>query len=220
LLVHDLRNPLAALLAWLELLQLQGVKPEAHDALEGASTAARRLRELVDDLLQARLLEDGALQAALSPEPIADVARAAAATVHGLAAEKGISVHLELPDEPLIVPCDRALLQRALENVLVNAIRHTPPEANVALRVASDPDCVTLEVSDEGPGIPDEERPLLFSKYGSSSLRRSGARRGHGLGLFLVGLVMQAHHGVVRASAGTQRGTRVVMSLPLRQSVA
>ena len=215
LLVHDLRNPLAALVSWLELLQLERVDGETSDALDGATHAALRLRELIDDLLQARLLEDGAVKAELTPAPIDTVARAATATVHGLAAGHRVRVHLDLPEDTLVVPYDHALLQRALENVLINAIRHTPAEASVTVRAYRDVDCVRLEIVDEGPGIPVDERPLLFSKYGSLSLRRPGARRGHGLGLFLVGLVMQAHRGLVQATAGVSRGTRVVMSLPL-----
>lgn len=216
LLVHDLRNPLAALQSWLELVDFAGVSGEAHEALEGATVAAQRLRELVDDLLQARLLEDGAVQAALTSGPIEPVARAAAATVQGLAAGRQVVVRLDVPAEPLLVHHDRPLLQRALENVLINAIRHTPANASVTLRVYSDRDSVHLEVSDEGPGIPAEERPLLFSKYGSLSLRGSGNRRGHGLGLFLVGLVMQAHHGLVHAAVAPTGGTSMVMSLPLQ----
>ena len=220
LLVHDLRNPLGALSAWLELLRIQGVTPDARDALDGASSAALRVRELVDDLLQARLLEDGAVQATLAAEPIQTVARAAAETTRGLATESGIVLRLEFPDDPLVVAHDRALVQRALENVLTNAIRYTPRGAGVTFRVAREREDVLLEIADEGPGIPEEERPLLFSKYGSSSLRQPGARRGHGLGLFFVGLVMEAHHGVVRAFNGEHRGTRVVLSLPLEPSEA
>ena len=214
LLVHDLRNPLAGLLAYLEMLGLEAIGPSARETLEGATTAARRLHDLTGELLQARLLEEGALTAQLSPAKLSDVAQAAAATVAGLAAGQGVAVDVMPPAAELTVACDASLLQRAVENLLTNAIKHSPKGSRVTVRVTTDGEGVTIEIEDEGAGISAEARPLLFSKYGTLAMRNAGRGRGHGLGLYFVGLVMQAHAGVVRVDEGATAGTRIVMSLP------
>ena len=85
----------------------------------------------------------------------------------------------------------------------------------MTIRVAAERECATLAIEDEGAGISAEARPLLFSKYGTLAMRSAGRGRGHGLGLYFVGLVMQAHAGVVRVDDGATAGTRIVMSLPL-----
>jgi signal transduction histidine kinase len=214
LLVHDLRNPLAGLLAYLEILGLEPISARARDTLEGATTAARRLHDLTGELLQARLLEEGALTAQLAPADLSVVARAATATVSGLAATRGITVDVIPPATALTVACDAPLLQRALENLLTNALKHSPTGSRVTVRIAADRECATLAIEDEGAGISAEARPLLFSKYGTLAMRNSGRGRGHGLGLYFVGLVMQAHAGVVRVDDAATSGTRIVLSLP------
>ncbi len=219
LLVHDLRNPLAGLLAYLEILGLEAISQRARDTLAGATSAARRLHDLTGELLQARLLEEGALTAQLAPTTLGDVARAAAATVSGLAAGHGSTVTVISPDAALPVACDAPLLQRAVENLLINALKHSPRESCVTVRVGTDGDVATIVIEDEGAGISADVRPLLFSKYGTLAMRNAGRGRGHGLGLYFVGLVMQAHAGVVRVDDGRACGTRIVMSFP-RNGVA
>ena len=214
LLVHDLRNPLAGLLAYLELLGLDAISPSARDTLAGATTAARRLHDLTDELLQARLLEEGALTARLATATLSVVAQAAAAPVFHLAARQGISVAVIPPATERAVACDAPLLQRALENLLTNALKHSPRASRVTVRVATDREGATIEVEDEGTGISADARPLLFSKYGTLAMRNAGRGRGHGLGLYFVGLEMQAHAGIVRVDEGATTGTRIVMSLP------
>lgn len=219
LLVHDLRNPLAGLLAYLELLGFEAISESARETLDGATAAARRLQDLTGELLQARLLEEGALTAKLAPHDLGEVARAASATVAGLMASQRVAVDVVPASPAFTVACDAPLLQRALENLLTNAIKHAPRDSRVTVRVTTDGTCAMLEVQDEGTGISAEQRPLMFSKYGTLAMRTAGRGRGHGLGLYFVGLVMQAHAGVVRVDDGAVVGTRIVMSLP-REAVS
>jgi two-component system OmpR family sensor kinase len=160
------------------------------------------------------LLEEGALTAVMAPTKLSAVAHAATATVAGLAAGQGVAVDVLPPAAEIPVACDASLLQRALENLLTNALKHSPRASRVSVRVTTDREHATIEVEDEGPGISADARPLLFSKYGTLEMRKTGRGRGHGLGLYFVGLVMQAHAGVVRVDEGATAGTRIVLSLP------
>ncbi len=214
LLVHDLRNPLAGLLANLHLLADEPLTPDAQESVDAALLATTRLSEMVDDLLQVRMLEDGALQVRLEPLRVGDVVADAVRTMAGAARERRMGIDQDL-SEPISVHGEATLLRRAIENLLANSIRHATPGHAICVCVRRQGDHAEISVQDSGPGIPPEQRPLLFSKYGTSELRRTGRRSGHGLGLYLVSLVMRAHAGSAHVDDTFDLGTRVILRLPL-----
>ncbi len=213
LLVHDLRNPLSGLVANLGLLQLEPLGAEAADALAGAHAAADRLRAMIDDLLQVRLLEDGAQVAQRAPVELTAIAHAVVAASEAAASARDLMIAVDAPAEVEILG-DETLFRRALENLIANAIRHATAGTRVVIGIRAESATVRVSVQDEGPGIPQAQRPLLFTKYGSGELRRGGQRSGHGLGLYLVSLVMREHDGHVAVDDSFTGGTRVVMTLP------
>jgi len=219
LLVHDLRNPLAGMMAFLEMLNLNEMTSDSRELLDGALGAARRLSQLTEDLLRAELLEKGALSAQCFPRNLPELARAAARSVAGIAASRGITVTIAPADETLTASCDAALVQRALENLLSNAIKYAPSSSRVSVGIKVEQDNVMLDVSDQGAGISVEQRPQMFSKFGTPNLHATGARRGHGLGLYFVGLAMQAHAGRVYVDEEATQGTRIVMTFPLQPAL-
>jgi len=213
LLVHDLRNPLAGLVAHLQLIDTDALTEDARESLESARNATQRLREMIDDLLQVRILEEGALEVVRDRQRVDAILAEAVETMDGPARARDIALALVRTGAHEIA-CERTLVRRAVENLLANAIRHGPAGSTVGIHTLATPTAIEVRVEDEGPGIPEEQRPLLFSKYGTTELRRGGRRSGHGLGLYLVSLVMRAHGGQVRVEEGVRRGTRVVMSFP------
>jgi two-component system sensor histidine kinase/response regulator len=213
LLVHDLRNPLTGLVAHLDLIETDVLSVDDRESLDAARVATQHLREMIDDLLQVRILEEGALEVVCTPHSIDGIVGDAIATMDGVARGRGISLVQRYAGE-CMVECERSLLRRATENLLANAIRHGPSGSVVTIRAEASSSTVDVSVEDEGAGIPEAQRPLLFSKYGTTELRRGGRRSGHGLGLYLVSLVMHAHGGGVKVEESQRRGTRVVMELP------
>ncbi len=193
LMVHDLRNPLAAILAELDVLRREIPDEQLKEGALSAHSAATRLREIVDDILQVRLLEEGKLSLSLQSCPISDIVEEAVAGVEPVAAEKGVSVAMALNGGPPL-PVDRKLVRRAVENILANAIKHSPRRASVEVLTRTADGGVEVAVADRGPGIPDALRSKLFEKFGSVEMRGE-ARRGYGLGLYLVRLVAAAHGG-------------------------
>jgi two-component system sensor histidine kinase/response regulator len=214
LLVHDLRNPLTGLMGHLGLLEELVVTDIERESVKAATLASQRLRELIDDLLQVRLLEDNAYEVTRTPHELASVVGDAAKTMQGAAIARGMTICLDTAASRQL-SCEPTLLRRAVENLLANAIRHAPKDSEVLVRIAESSGALVLTVEDAGPGIPDDERPILFTKYGSKELRRGGRRTGHGLGLYLVSLVMRAHGGTVKVDAERRAGTSVVMTFPL-----
>jgi signal transduction histidine kinase len=210
LMVHDLRNPLAAVLAELDVLRREIPDEELRAGATSAHAAAARLREIVDDILQVRLLEEGELTLSLQSCLISDIVREAVAGVEPVAHERGVSVALALNGGPPAA-VDRKLVRRAVENILANAIKYSPPLASVEVQTRAAEGGIEVAVADRGPGIPDALRSRLFEKFGSVEAARGEARRGYGLGLYLVRLVASAHGG--RAVAQNRDGGGSVFGL-------
>ncbi len=206
LLVHDLRNPLAAMLAVIEAGE-QDPRPDDFATLHGA---VERMRGLVDDILTVRQLEDHGLLARRRCVATNELTRAAVATVTPSARLGEVCMVVEAGTAEVSV--DPGLVQRALENLLCNAVRFSPRGSEVRLTSTVGADGLTLTVTDRGPGIDAEIRPVLFDKFGA--LRGRGARGGHGLGLYLVRLVAEAHGGTICASDGPAGGTAMTLRLP------
>jgi signal transduction histidine kinase len=210
LMVHDLRNPLAAVLAELDILRKEIADPDLREGAVSAHGAAARLREIVDDILQVRLLEEGKLELSLETCPVADVVREAVTVVGPVATQRQVSVDLSLDGGPPL-PVDRKLLRRALENILVNAIRYSPRRGAIDVETRPAEGGMCIAVADRGPGIPEAFKGRLFEKFGSVELAKGEARRGCGLGLYLVRLVAAAHGG--RAAAENREGGGTVFGL-------
>ena len=159
LLVHDLRSPLAGIIAHLQLLQEELSGQQAHDvqqALRAADTALGRLEET----LQVRLLEEGRLQIRRSPVQLGTVVREAVSTLESVAKRKKVSVSRAVTGAA-VAAVDETLLQRSIENLLTNALKYTPSGGDVAVAVHGGEEALEIEVSDRGPGVPDDLKTTL-----------------------------------------------------------
>ncbi len=210
LMVHDLRNPLAAVLAQLDTLRTEIRDPQLRTEAAAAFGAAARLRETLDDMLQVRLLEEGRLTLDVEVYPIADVVMEAVAGIEPAARERSVRIGVEAEGH-LALPFDRKLVRRAVENVLANALKYSPSRGVVDVHVRAAEAGVEIAIADRGPGVPDVLRASLFEKFGSVEAARGEARRGYGLGLYLVRLVASAHGG--RAAVRGREGGGSVFSL-------
>jgi signal transduction histidine kinase len=209
LLVHDLRNPLTAVKSALQLLE-PVVPPADRDLILLGKNALNRVLEGVGDLLKVRMLEQGELQLERSTLDPAALAREVAETLRAAALDGNVEVTVIAPGG-LTVQADAKLLKRALENLLINAFRHTKKTVDIELSRRGEQ--LVIAVSDRGSGVPDFLKGELFDMFGSVKLKNSGGRRGHGLGLYLVRLVAQAHGGDVKVTDREGGGASFVMSL-------
>jgi protein-histidine pros-kinase len=217
LIAHDLRNPLAGLLSCLDLLQPDPGDPLAAEKRETVALAregGRKLAALVDDLLQVRLLEENQLPLAREPAGLTELVRAAVDTFRSVAKLEGVAFAIAADGDPTVA-LDRRLLRRCVENLLANALRYSAAGDTIDIAVRTEEDVYSIEVADRGPGIPHGFRDRLFQKFGS--IEGSGeARRGHGLGLYIVRLVATAHGG--SASVREREGGGSVFRITLPRS--
>ncbi|MEV4439051.1 HAMP domain-containing sensor histidine kinase, partial [Streptomyces sp. NPDC049577] len=200
---HELRTPLASIRGYAELTRRgrEETGPATRHALGRIEAEARRMTELVEDLLLLARLDTGRpLERAdldLSPLVVDAVSDARAAGPRHV-------WRLDLPAEPVTVPGDAARLHQVLVNLLANARTHTPPGTTVTARVR--PGAV-LEVEDDGPGIPPDLLPHVFERFarGDAGRSRGAEGGGTGLGLAIVRAVVVAHGGDVTVTSAPGR---------------
>jgi signal transduction histidine kinase len=190
---HDLRTPLTAILGFALSLQKEeelGLSAEDRRELAGRLAAnARRLNRLVTDLLDLDRLQRGVLEPTLSPTDVGALARSVLDGMEGLPRDR---IQTEL--DAVVAPVDPAKLERILENLLVNATRHTPSNARIWLRVKAKESGVLIMVEDDGPGVPEQFRTTIFEPFRQGP-DGGGPSPGVGIGLSLVARFAELHGG-------------------------
>jgi len=205
---HQLRTPLAALSLRLDNLEAEG--PELRvDDLHGAQREVQRLARLVDGLLTLARAEHAA--APTEPVDVVTLVENRRDAWRALAAERG--VHLEADAEPLAVYSAPGRLEQVLDNLVSNALDVAPPGSRVVLAAHAEGDRVCLEVRDRGPGMPPEQRARAFDRFWRARPDRR-ERGGFGLGLAIVGRLVDADGGTVELRDAPGGGLSVVIELP------
>lgn len=209
---HDLRTPLASLRAMVEAID-DGVVddvPSIHRYTREMRRSVRQLSDLVDDLFELTQLDEGAIEAETRRARLSEVVMSALATVELQADEKGLSLVAQVGDvgEELCSPH----LARVLQNLLVNAVRHTPADGTVRVEAARVGDHLALAVQDSGEGIAPEDLRRVFEPFFRADAARSGA--GAGLGLALAKRIVEALGGRIHAESRPAGGSRFEIEIP------
>ena len=206
---HDLRTPLANIQAMLEALH-DGIM-DADEALPRLEEQARALALMVDDLFELARIDAGALGLELEEAPIAGPVRTSLRGVEAEARLRGIRLRSEV-DESVRARFAPAELQRVLQNLLTNALRHTPSDGAVAVRVSSMNTEVQVTVEDTGEGLGEEARTRMFERFWRDDRARS--TRGAGLGLAIARALVEAQGGRIWAEDRPGGGARISFTLP------
>lgn len=214
LLVHDLRNPLSGIVGALDVMSGALVDPSVQEDLQLAMEASTKLREILEDLLQVRFFDSRGVTLQRESIGADQVLDDAIGTVAGAARAREVHIERLVDAIDPYVDIDRRLVRRALENLLVNAVKYSPAGGEVQAAVHSVDGGIEIEVADRGVGVPDQFKRELFTKFGSVEAARGGVRRGWGLGLYLVDLVATAHGGRARVSDRDGGGTTFGLFLP------
>ena len=215
---HELRTPASVILSSAEILEREGlVKPAGRDLLRGIAEESQRLGRLSADLLT--LVKDRAgdaeQQLALTPGDVTEVARTAAERAKIMTAGSERTIETEISDRTLSAAIDADRLLQLLLNLVENAIRHSPPGGTITIGAAAHDGRAELWVDDEGLGIPEEERELVFDPFYRSPRDRSSRDGGSGLGLAIARSIVVAHGGSLTAESSASGGARLVARIPL-----
>jgi signal transduction histidine kinase len=213
---HELRNPLAVLQSEIEA-QMDGVHPRDDRHVASLLDETRRLGHLVDDLHTLALAETGRLVLQQEAVALGVVVEDVMGRHQAQARQRGVGLRASIAPELPKVWADPARIRQVLDNLLANAIRHTPAggEVVVAASTAGGPDrgdgsMVRCRVTDAGPGFRDDQLAHVFDRF-----ERAGDSRGSGLGLSIARDLVRAHGGTIEASNDpTTGGASVSFSLP------
>ncbi len=221
---HELRSPLAAIRGSVEVALNSERRPEEYVALlEDIMEECGNLGTLVNQLL---LLSEGEQEPEFAKSgqktALDKVVSRAVNMFEGAAEAEGLKLRISRLDPALILG-DAHHLQQVINNLLDNALKFTPAPGEVRVEVRTDParDCVVLEVSDTGVGIPAEELPRIFERFyrGDHSRQRQGARRGSGLGLSICQAIVQSLHGQISVQSQPGSGSTFRVTLPRASEV-
>jgi signal transduction histidine kinase len=206
---HDLKGPLSGILGAVQTIRRRGelqLSPseiaDLYGVIEDAGTKANRL---VEDLLDLDRLKRGQLSPERRPTDVGALARE---VVRGCDALAGHPVRIEA--DAVLVSVDPPKVERVVENLVANAGRHTPPGTPVHVRIARRTDGVRLEVEDEGPGVPDAIKELVFEAFEQGDHNHGGV----GIGLSLVRRFAELHGGDAHVEDADHGGARFVVDLP------
>ncbi len=209
---HELRTPLTTIRGFAELYR-QGAARDVAMLLSRIESEASRMGLLVDDLL---LLARLNVQRPLEHNRVDLLALASDAVHDGQAIDPNRSITLQVLDGPGTpeVVGDEPRIRQVLSNLVANALQHTPPSADVVVRVGTEGDDAVLEVADKGPGMNGQDASRVFERFYRTDSSRARASGGTGLGLSIVDSLVRAHGGVVDLKTAPGEGCCFRVTLP------
>lgn len=211
-LAHELRSPISNLMGKAQVTLSRERPPEEYKAvLEASIEELERVTRIVADMLFLAQVSQPASQARFTRVALGEEARRVV-DLFALSAEDK-QLQLQLSGDAWVLG-DRLMIQRAISNLLSNAIRHSPPQGQISLRVEQTVDAVSLCVSNPGPGIAACHLPHLFERFYRVDSSRTRAEGGTGLGLAIVRSIMNLHQGRTEASSLPERLTEFRLVFP------
>ncbi len=215
---HDLRTPVNNIRGEAEVgLARARTITEYREVLESSLEEAVRLSDLIGDLLFLARAESPLAHVRRESVNIVELLDGMREYYEASAAEAGVSLTTSVNRAPVIAQLDRTLVQRAVSNLVSNAVAQTPPGGSVLLAASSEDSAVHIEVSDTGVGIPSEALPKVFDRFFRLDSSRSQASGGTGLGLAIVQSIMLLHGGKVEIASQLGQGTRVTLHMPMAE---
>jgi two-component system sensor histidine kinase KdpD len=215
---HDLRTPLASIIAAAGSLRQRGVQ-WTEDEREGFAAAieqeARRLDRIVGNLLDLGRIRAGAIHPATAWYELVALVREVAGRLEGLANERHQRLILDLPDELPPVALDYSMIDQVLTNLLENALKFSPSGTDVVVGASMTDESLSVRVDDAGAGLPESERQRVFDPFYRV---RGAAAPGTGLGLAIASGLVRAHGGTISAEPRAGGGTRFTFTIPAEEA--
>lgn len=218
---HDLRTPLATLTAYIETMQLKEADlsgDERRKYLKVARKHCERLSSLVDDLFELARLDAKETKLNLEPFSLAELVQDVVQNYELTAKEKGINLTSNIGQELSFVKGDIGLVERVLENLIMNALRHTPKGGTVSIMLSTSDEYMKVQVLDTGVGIPEEALPHIFDRFYKIHSAETLPASFAGLGLAIAKRIMDLHGSSIDVESELNSGTCFTFSLPVHST--
>ena len=217
---HDLRTPLTTMRGYLETLQLKHAElslEEQKQYLQTALSHSERLGGMVEELFELARLDSVESVVFSEPFSMCELVQDVAQKFKLCSQEKSIQLNVRLNPETPLVYGDIAMMQRVLENLLENGLRHTPTGGQIDISVDEDSGNVAVQISDTGCGIADQDVPRIFERFYQKDKQRTSSNAG--LGLAIVKRILELHGTAISVKSELNRGTTFSFCVPAKQIV-
>lgn len=209
---HDLKTPLATIQGYVETILIkENIKPldnaTRKEYLTTALKQSNTLSGLIDQLFELAKLESGNMVPELERFSLKELIHDSLQDATWSAKERNINFKLEADDLDYHVNADIALIQRVVQNLLDNAIKYSPENSLVRIKIIEAGDVIRLHISDEGKGILAEDLPYIFERYYRCQQQRHSSKLGSGLGLAIVKKICDLHHSTISVTSQLNKGS-------------
>lgn len=212
---HELRTPLTSIKGYTEIIKDEKLSKEGTEAIKNMFTNVKRLENLTEELINIASIEKGQLKPTFLPTDIGKLVSDLCEGEKQVAESKGLKFTCEVsPSNIGKLSIDPRLIRHAIANLVDNAIKFTS-KGEVGILVVKKLKEIVIMVKDTGPGIPKDKQSLMFQKFGKAAGYNEAFAEGHGLGLYLTKLVVEAHQGEVKFESSS-KGSTFTINLPIR----
>jgi signal transduction histidine kinase len=209
---HDLKSPLTSIIGWAQLVEkVQPLDEKSGRYINRILSASDRMLDMIEQLLHTVDQREGA-EVLQEPCDLESIARRVKNDIQGASLNKSITVEIHLQGEPYQIVADSKRIYHMILNLVDNAVKYSPAETEVDIRIEFRATGVVILVQDDGPGIPKEDLDFVFDKYYRG--KQKDLTPGAGLGLSVVKSIAEAHGGQVAAANLPDRGAELMVSLP------
>jgi len=221
LVVHDIKNISSTMFAWLELIRDGDLGPLTDDQRGALGRMVERNEELVhlsEELLDIARATEGKILIEKKSYVLEDQLREIIKFLQPAAAKDKKTLSRRVVGGPIVVQADEERIKRVMVNLFNNALRFVPARTGrvtVTLRKDEKRGCAVVRVKDNGPGIPKEFQEIIFEKFRQVELKKSGLKKGTGLGLTFCKMVVEAHGGTIEVESDGKQGSAFIFTLPL-----
>ncbi|MGX1928861.1 sensor histidine kinase [Flagellimonas sp. 2504JD4-2] len=213
---HDLRTPLSIIQGYIETLHMKDnelTAEERGEYLKTISKSSERLSKLISQLFEYSKLEANQIQPQKEPFLISELANDIHRNYMLLAEQKNIDLKLSMAKNTPLVFADISLVERAIQNLMDNALKFTPEGGKVTVKIETEDDHVEVIIKDSGPGIKKDNQALIFERYRQT--KAGEQKEGAGLGLAIVKKIVEIHDSSIKVFSKPNEGTSFSFSLPV-----
>jgi two-component system, sensor histidine kinase and response regulator len=215
---HDLKNPLSAIQGWAEMIAEDYDNMDRDEVVDVANLivdSSRRMFELIRNLLDVNAIESGKINISVEKVNILPILQILFDHYKKQAKIKNITLHLYTPKNQYYALVNKNTVHQILDNLISNAIKYSPDDKKVDIRIHQGENRVCCEIQDEGPGLSQADQKKLFGKFTRLTPKPTGAEHSTGLGLFIVKKLVTAMNGKVWCESELGKGTTFFVEFPV-----
>lgn len=218
--IHDIKNPAALIKSLVELLNSYDLNSnEQQDVIKDILATTTKIVSLSHEVSRILALEGGKLNMQVEKSDVNEIVKDVVQRNKIKVKQKNLKIQVDVADNLPQIECDAQKIDEVLDNLYSNAIKFTPSNGNIKLKVIKIEDTVVFEISDTGPGLSEDDLKDAFKRGAKLSAKPTGGESSTGLGLWIVKKLVEAHHGRVWVRSAIGKGSVFSFSLPQTQAL-